>query len=113
MPNNLVKSDFLTSPTYREFRLTRTFANSDTFPSLLRVRLSGIPLYISFNTNLSTRKEIIVKSPDCFWSYLSLNMLGLLLCECPAYSLLIFIISLSNTNYGSVVNLTLKSSKIV
>ena len=70
--------------------------------------------YISFNTNLSTRrKEIIVKSPDCFWSYLSLNMLGLLLCECPDYSLLIFIISLSNTNYGSVVNLTLKFSKIV
>ena len=29
--HNLVKSDFLTSPTYREFRLTRTFANSDTF----------------------------------------------------------------------------------
>ena len=40
-------------------------------------------------------------------------MLGLLLCECPDYSLPIFIISLSNTNYGSVVNLTLKFTKIV
>ena len=70
--------------------------------------------YISFNTNFSRRrKERIVKSPDCFWSYLSLNMLGLLLCECPDFSLLIFIISLSNTKYGSVVNLTLKVSKIV
>ena len=40
-------------------------------------------------------------------------MLGLLLSECPDFSLLIFIISLSNTNYGSVVNLMLKFSKIV
>ena len=70
--------------------------------------------HISFNTDLNTRrKERILKSPDCFWSYLSLNMLGLLLCECPDFSLLIFIISLSNTNYGSVVNLMLKFSKIV
>ena len=31
--------------------------------------------YISFNTNLNTRrKERILKSPDCFWSYLSLNV---------------------------------------
>ena len=54
---------------------------------LALLQLCNHVTYISFNTNLSTRrKEIIVKSPDCFWSYLSLNMLGLLLCECPDYS---------------------------
>ena len=69
--------------------------------------------YISFNTNLSTCTKTIEKSPDCFWSYLSLIILGLLLCECPDFSLLVFIISLLNINYSSVVNLTLKFSKIV
>ena len=69
--------------------------------------------YISFNTNLSTRTKTIEKSPDCFWSYLSLIILGLFLCECPDFSLLVFIISLLNISYSSVVNLTLKFSKIV
>ena len=69
--------------------------------------------YVTFNTNLCTRrKETTAELPDCFPSYLSLIMLGLLLCECPDYTLLIFITSI-NSSYGSIVNLTLKFSKIV
>ena len=69
--------------------------------------------YVTFNTNLYTRrKETTAELPDCFPSYLSFIMLGLLLCECPDYTLLISITSI-NSSCGSIVNLTLKFSKIV
>ena len=69
--------------------------------------------FVAFNTNLcSQRKVATSKLPDCFWSYLSLTMLGLLFCECPDYPLLMFIISINQT-YRSVVNFILKFRKIV
>ena len=92
------------------FLLQELLAYCATPPPL---QLGNHVKYISFNTNLSTRTKTIEKSPDCFWSYLSLIILGLLHCECPDFSLLVFIISLLNINYSSVVNLTLKFSKIL
>ena len=57
--------------------------------------------YVTFNTNLCThRKVTTTKLPNCFWSYSSLIMLGLLFCECPDYPLLIFIISI-NPSYAT------------
>ena len=68
--------------------------------------------YVTFDTNLCTRRKVTaVTLPDCFWSYSSLIMLGLLFCECADYPLIIFIISI-NSIYRSLVNLTLKFSKI-
>ena len=68
--------------------------------------------YVTFDTNLCTRRKVTtVTLPDCFWSYSSLIMLGLLFCECADYPLIMFIISV-NSIYGSLVNLTLKFSKI-
>ena len=69
--------------------------------------------FVAFNTNLCTQRKVATsKLPDCFWSYLSLTMLGLLFCECPDYPLLMFIISI-NQSYTSVVNFILKFRKIV
>ena len=69
--------------------------------------------FVAFNTNLFTQRKVATsKLPDCFWSYLSLTMLGLLFCECPDYPLLMLIISI-NQSYRSVVNFILKFRKIV
>ena len=68
--------------------------------------------YVTFDTNLCTRRKVTtVTLSDCFWSYSSLIMLGLLLCECADYPLIMIIISI-NSIYGSLVNLILKFSKI-
>ena len=68
--------------------------------------------YVTFDTNLCTRRKVTtVTLPDCFWSYSSLIMLGLLLCECADYPLIMIIISI-NSIYGSLVNLILNFSKI-
>ena len=68
--------------------------------------------YVTFDTNLCTRRKVTtVTLPDCCWSYSSLIILGLLCCECEDYPLPMFIISV-NSIYGSLVNLTLKFSKI-
>ena len=33
--------------------------------------------FVAFNTNLCTQRKVATsKLPDCFWSYLSLTMLG-------------------------------------
>ena len=69
--------------------------------------------FVAFNTNLCTQRKVATsKLPDCFLSYLSLTMLGLLFCECPDYPLPMFIISI-NQSYRSVVNFILKFRKIV
>ena len=69
--------------------------------------------YVTFDTNLCTRLKVTTaKLPDCFWSFWSLTMLGLLFCECPDFPLVMFIISI-NSSCGSVVNLTLRFGKIV
>ena len=69
--------------------------------------------YVTFDTNLCTRrKETTAKLPDCFWSFSSLIMLGLLFCECPDFPLIMIILSI-NSSYGSVVNLTLRFGKII
>ena len=68
--------------------------------------------YVSFDTNLSTcGKGKTAKSPECFWTYLYLIILGLLFCEVLDHLLLMFICI--NLNYQRVVNLTLKFSKLV
>ena len=70
--------------------------------------------YVTFNTNLCTRlKETTTTFSDCFCSYSSLTMLGLLFCECPDYPLLIFIISINPSYASYAINLTLKFSKIL
>ena len=69
--------------------------------------------YITFDTNLCThRKVTTAKLPDCFWSFLSLIMLGLLFCECSDVPLIMFIIFI-NSSYGSVVKLILRFGKIL
>ena len=69
--------------------------------------------YITFDTNLCTRRKVTTaKLPDCFWSFLSLIMLGLPFCECPDFPLIMFII-LINSSCGSVVNLILRFGKIL
>ena len=69
--------------------------------------------YITFDTNLCTRRKVTTaKLPDCFWSFLSLIMLGLLFCECPDFPLIMFIIFI-NSSCGSVVNLILRFGKIL
>ena len=81
------------------------------WPSLLQ--LCNHVNFVAFNTNLCTQRKVATsKLPDCFWSYLSLTMLGLLFCECLDYPLLMFIISI-NQSYTSVVNFILKFRKIV
>ena len=69
--------------------------------------------YVTFNTNLCTRRKAITADlSDCFWLYLSLITLGLLFCECLDYPLQMFIIFI-NSSYESVVNILLKFRKIV
>ena len=69
--------------------------------------------YITFDTNLCTRRKVTTaKLPDCFWSFLSLIMLGLLFCECPDFPLIMFIIFI-NSSCESVVNLILRFGKIL
>ena len=69
--------------------------------------------YVTLDTNLCTRHKVTTpKLPDCFWSFWSLTMLGLLFCECPDFPLLMFIISI-NSSSGRLVNLTLRFGKIM
>ena len=69
--------------------------------------------YVMFDTNLCTRHKVTTaKLPDCFWSFSSLIMLGLLFCECPDFPLIMIIISI-NSICGSVVNLKLRFGKII
>ena len=77
------------------------------------LRLCNHMKYVTFDTNLCTRRKVTtVTLPDCFWSYSSLIMLGLLFCECADYPLIMFIISI-NSSCGSVVNLILRFGKIL
>ena len=70
--------------------------------------------YVTFNTNLSTcsKRKTIFKSSQCFWTYLSLVILGLHDVE-SLNDLLLLLIICTNPDYGSVFDLTLKFSKIV
>ena len=69
--------------------------------------------YVAFNTNLNLyNKKKTIRSPQCFWALLSLILLGLLLSECGKEQILLLIIH-TNPNFGSVVNLALKFSKII
>ena len=98
------------------YNIFQIYILASGFSSLLwlsLLQLCNHVKYVTFNTNLCTRRKVTTaKLPDCFWSVLSFIMLGLLFCEYPDYPLLIFIISI-NPSYGSIVNLTLKFSKIV
>ena len=89
---------------------------ASVYVSLLRLsflHLCNHVKYVTFDTNLCTRHKVTTaKLPDCFWSFWSLTMLGLLFCECPDFPLVMFSISI-NSSCGSVVNLTLRFGKIM
>ena len=84
-----------------------------SLPWLSLLKLRTEVNYVTFNTNLCTRRKAITAELfDCFWLYLSLLILGLLLCECLDYLLQMFIIFI-NSSYESAVNILLKFRKIV
>ena len=98
------------------YNIFQLFFLASVFFSLLwlsLIQLCNHVKYVTFNTNLCTRRiATTAKLPDCFWSFSSIIMLGLLFCECPDFPLIMFTISV-NSNFGSVVNLTLRFGKIM
>ena len=68
--------------------------------------------YVTFNTdlNLYDKKKTLLISTQCFLMYLSLTLLGLLLCESKKEQIVLLII---NPDIGNVVDLSLKFNKII
>ena len=88
------------------------------FGSVILLWLSCLHLrnqveYVTFDTNLKLYSKIsILKSSQCFWMFLLLIMLGLLISECPRDQIVRFIIR-SNPNLAAVFCLALKFSRII
>ena len=69
--------------------------------------------YVTFNTNLNLHcKNKTIKSPQSIWTFLSVIMFVFLLSQCEKDQILFFIIH-TNSNFGSVIDLALKFSKII
>ena len=69
--------------------------------------------YVSFNTNLNLyNKKSNLKPPPFCWWYLSITMIGLLLCECEKEQI-IFLLIYMNPNLTFILDLALNFKKII
>ena len=111
--NNFHKQNQIEINNYNIFQLFLLASVFFTLLWLFLLHLCNHVKYVTFDTNLCTRRKATTsKLPDCLWSSYLLIMLGLLFCECPDFPLIMFIISI-NSSCGSLVNLTLRFSKIM
>ena len=111
--NNFHKQNQIEINNYNIFQLFLLASVFFTLLWLFLLYLCNHVKYVMFGTNLCTRRKATAsKLPDCLWSSYLLIMLGLLFCECPDFPLIMFIISI-NSSCGSLVNLTLRFSKIM
>ena len=111
--NNFHKQNQIEINNYNIFQLFLLASVFFTLLWLFLLHLCNHVKYVTFGTNLCTRRKATAsKLPDCLWSSYLLIMLGLLFCECPDFPLIMFIISI-NSSCGSLVNLTLRFSKIM
>ena len=94
--NTYPQRNLIETNNYNIFQVLMLASGFFSLLCLSLLQLCNHVKYVTFDTNLCTRRKVMtVTLPDCFWSYSSLIILGLLFCECEDCPLPMFIISVN------------------